>query len=133
MSDSDESCCSPPLWASRNNGVVTVHGEVDISTCELFRSIVKTVVDDTDGADGRGLRPGVHLDLAGLKFIDVAGARVLVTAATDERHGLGLVVHHPPEMLVRIVQLAWGRVAGLTFEQARSVTTAPRSVTKEPQ
>jgi anti-sigma B factor antagonist len=119
--------CLPVLWTSRDNGVVTVHGEVDITTCDLFESVVNAAVEDCDGS-----YPGVgaHLDLAGIEFIDVAGARVLVAAATAVRGGFELIVHRPPAMLVRIVELGWGKVAALRFEPCRGPTLRPESASR---
>ena len=124
MNDSGESHCSSPLWSCRVDGVVEVHGEVDIATSEMFRSIVDVVVGD---ADGTSQRRRAHLDLAGVEFIDVAGARVLVAAATDNGHSVELVVQHPPPMLKRIVELAWGHVAGLKLEETPATLVADGS------
>ncbi len=103
----------PLLQTSCTDGIVTVHGEVDIATWDLFEAIVDSVVED-----GATTHPGagVHLDLAGVDFIDSGGARVLVTAATERLRGLELIVHHPPIMLVRIVEFFWGQVPNLRFE-----------------
>ena len=122
MDDPDERPCSSLLWFCNSDGVVAVHGEVDITTCELFRSIVDTVVGHTNGSSPRRQ---AHLDLEGVEFISVAGARVLVTAATGQGHSVELVVHHPPPILERILHLGWGPVAGLSFDQSRGTSTAP--------
>ncbi len=45
MSDVNGMSSSPLLWACYANGVVTVHGEVDIATYDRFRTILKAVVD----------------------------------------------------------------------------------------
>lgn len=101
----------PPLWTRRTGGIVSVHGEVDLATCALFRSVVDAVVEDA-----RVGRESALLDLSGLEFIDVSGARVLVEAVTERLDGLDLVVRHPPAMLVRIIEIAWGKVSGLRWE-----------------
>ena len=119
MSDVNGMSSSPLLWACYANGVVTVHGEVDIATYDRFRTILKAVVDYGDRSEGRGPPKEAHIDLAGVGFIDVVGTRELVGAATDRRHDLELVVHNAPEMLGRIVDLAWGRVPGLRLAQTR--------------
>ena len=131
MSDPGETHRSPLLWACDTGGVVTVHGEVDIASCDLFDAIVKTAVEHADGRGGSGMHHEAHLDLTGVRFIDVAGTRVLVTAATAQHHDLELVVHHPPAMLVRILQLGWGHVSRLRFEQAPAATP-PRHLRRRP-
>ena len=103
----------PLLRTSCVDGIVMVHGEVDIATWDLFEAIVDSVVEDGDTSHPRA---GVHLDLAGLDFIDACGARVLVTAATERLRGFELIVHHPPMMLVRVIEFFWGQVPNLRFE-----------------
>lgn len=111
----------PPFFTRRTCGIVTVHGEIDIVTGDLFTAAVSAVVEDADAREPPG---GACLDLAGVEFIDVAGARVLV-AATTRLRGLELIVYHPPVMLVRIIELGWGKVPGLRFEQIRNMHTLP--------
>jgi anti-anti-sigma factor len=94
---------------------VTVHGEIDIANHHLFAMVVDAVtnhVGDADTPQGEA-----HLDLADLDFIDVGGARVLVTAAAKRGPDDQLVIHHPPAMLVRILQVGWGQLPGLRLEQ----------------
>ena len=106
---------SPQLWTGTAQGVVTVHGEIDIANHHLFAMVVDAVtnhVGDADTPQGEA-----HLDLADLDFIDVGGARVLVTAAAKRGPDDQLVIHHPPAMLVRILQVGWGQLPGLRLEQ----------------
>lgn len=110
----------PPFWSQRRGGVVRVYGEIDMATCDLFAAVVSAVVEE---ADARESRDGAHLDLAGLEFIGVAGARVLVVAAMARLRGLELSVYHPPVMLARIIEICWGKVPGLRIEQNRNVHT----------
>ena len=119
MNDLNDLSGSSPLWACYADGVVAVHGEVDIATCDRFRTILKAVIDNGGRSDGRGPPKEVHIDLAGVGFIGVAGTRELVSAATRRRHDLELVVQNAPEMLGRILHLTWGRVPGLRLEQTR--------------
>jgi anti-anti-sigma factor len=94
---------------------VTVHGEIDIANHHLFAMVVDAVtnhVGDADTPQGEA-----HLDLADLDFIDVGGARVLVTAAAKRGLDDQLVIHHPPAVLVRILQVGWGQLPGLRLEQ----------------
>ena len=47
----------------------------------------------------------IHLPLAGLEFIDVAAARLLVTLT--ERPGRpAVILHYPPPCLIRVMRLA---------------------------
>lgn len=116
-----------PFWARRVGGVVTVHGEIDIATCDLFAAVVGAAVEHADAQQPPG---DAHLDLAGLDFIGVAGTRVLVVAASKRLRGLELIVHHPPVMLERIIEVGWGQVSGLTLQAPPShrQTRDPRRV-----
>jgi hypothetical protein len=48
----------------------------------------------------------VHLELAGLRFIDVGCAREIL-AATAQHPGTHVIIHHPPAALRRIATLIW--------------------------
>jgi anti-anti-sigma factor len=103
----------PPFWTRRSAEIVTVHGEIDTATCELFASVVRAVLEDADAGEPPG---DAHLDLAGVDFIGVAGIRVLVGAATKRPPGLELIVYHPPVLLERVIKIGWGDVSGLRLE-----------------
>lgn len=76
---------------------VRIAGEVDMSTLHRLRAGLS------------GLPPAcgevLHLHLAGLRFIDVAGARELVLLA--QRRARRLVLHDPPRTLRRLIFLIW--------------------------
>lgn len=82
-------------------------GEIDLTNRELFNDLLAGCAHgrcDTDGL--------VHFDLAGLKFIDLAGTRSLVRVATEvnESNGRRLALHHPPYTLLRVATLLLGAV-----------------------
>jgi|GEM_PF-4048451 anti-anti-sigma factor len=117
--------CPPPLCTERVGGVVTVYGEVDVASRDLFAAVVRAVVEEAAALEALG--GDAYLDLAGVGFIDVSGARVLVTAAAQLAPGLELVVKHPPAILVWTVRTCWGHVPGLRFEEPRGHRFARRS------
>lgn len=55
------------------------------------------------------LPPGaaeIHFELARLKFIDVAAARMLIACTLQPPHPR-LILHHPPPCLQRLIHLLW--------------------------
>jgi len=48
----------------------------------------------------------IHFELARLKFIDVAAARVLIARTLQPPHPR-LILHHPPPSLQRVIHLLW--------------------------
>jgi hypothetical protein len=63
----------------------------------------------------------IHLDLAGLKFIDVAATRQLIAVTQQPSHPR-LILHDPPPVLIRIIRLAWPEA---NLESARSPGEIP--------
>lgn len=93
---------------------MAVHGEIDIANHHLFAAVVDSVPEHLVGKDiSRG---EVHLDMADVDFIDIGGARVLVTAALTRGPGDQLVIHHPSATLVRMLRIGWGALPGMRFE-----------------
>jgi anti-anti-sigma factor len=78
-----------------------IAGEVDISNHDQFRRALAPVFASGIIA--------VHLDVSGLRFIDVAGTRELIALMKSHPH-LRLIVHRPPASLRRIVALLWPNV-----------------------
>lgn len=83
-------------------------GDADLTARDTWRAALATL---TAGSSGE-----IHLDLAGLRFIDVACTRELF-AITDRQPAVRLIVHHPPAILLRITALAYPR-ARVEFSQA---------------
>ena len=73
-----------------------VAGEADLTVKDVLRAALAALP-----ADGTG---DIHLDLAGLRFIDVACTRELIGAAR-RRPATRVVIHHPPAALLRITAL----------------------------
>jgi hypothetical protein len=68
-------------------------GQADVRTVDLMKQAIAALPPDADE---------VHLQLAGLDFIDVAAARELVMLARPS-----LVLHYPPPVLLRLLSLCW--------------------------
>jgi anti-anti-sigma factor len=78
---------------------MTVVGEVDIDTREQFRAALGELL----GALG-----DVQLDLHGVPFMDTRGVTLVVhTAKRLHEEGGRLIVHDPPDSLVRIFETLW--------------------------
>ena len=106
---------SPQMWTGTRRGVVAVHGEIDIANHHLFAMVVEAVTNPSgSGVISRG---EAHLDLADVGFIDTGGARVLAAAAANRGPDNQLVVHHPPAILGKLLQLGWGQLPGLRCEE----------------
>ena len=73
-------------------------GEVDLTSWNLLEAELNSwSTGDTD----------VHLDLTWLTFIDAHGAMLLVRAAERLGPGRSLVLHSPPSVLRRLLELLW--------------------------
>ena len=73
-------------------------GEADLTARDTLRAALAALP-----ADGTG---EIHLDLAGLRFIDVACTRELI-ALTGRHPAARLIAHHPPASLLRITALLY--------------------------
>lgn len=49
----------------------------------------------------------IHLDLAGLDFVDIACARELIALSWQLPHPRRLILHDPPPTLLRMIGLLW--------------------------
>ncbi len=82
-----------------------LQGEVDQANIAMLAAALATVVDSTED---------VHLDLAGLEFIDVGGLRLLTETAGRLPAGQYLVLDGVAPYLRRILSLVgWDRAPGL--------------------
>jgi anti-anti-sigma regulatory factor len=73
-------------------------GEADITTRSALHEALS---EELAGSEG-----DVHLELAGLSFIDVGCTREIVTAAAHHP-GAHVIIHQPPIALRQIVSLMW--------------------------
>jgi hypothetical protein len=91
-------------------------GEADLTARDTLRAALATLP-----AGGAG---EIHLDLAGLRFIDVACTRELI-ALTGRHPAAHLIAHHPPASLLRITALLYPD-ATMEFTGTSRLLTAPR-------
>ena len=82
----------------RGRAGLMLAGEADITTRDALRAALAALK-----ADGTG---EVHLDLAGLRFIDVSCTRELI-AITGRHPSARLIAHDPPAYLVRLTALIY--------------------------
>jgi hypothetical protein len=92
----------------RGRAGLVLAGEADITTRDALRAALAALP-----ADGAGV---IHLDLAGLRFIDVGCTRELI-AITERHPTVRLIAHDPPACL--------GRITALLYPQA-SITITGR-------
>lgn len=101
--------CQPPPGLAATGGGLTIRplagrigllleGEADTGNRDVLRGSLIALA--ADGASE------IHLELAGLRFIDVSCTRELI-AITRRYPAARVVVHHPPESLQRITELLW--------------------------
>jgi anti-anti-sigma regulatory factor len=102
-------CDSPLPPPARSRSILTIcplhgrtglvlAGEADLTVQDMLCTALAALP-----ADGTS---DIHLDLTGLRFIDVACARELV-ALTGRHPAVRLIVHHPPASLLRIIALLY--------------------------
>lgn len=83
-----------------------VEGAVDHSTVAVFGASLDRIVKAT--------RQDVHADLGGVRFIDVAGVRALVSVASRLEDGRLLVLDPVPRHVRHLLHLVgWDAVPGL--------------------
>ena len=90
-------------------------GEADITTRDALRAALAALP-----ADGTG---DIHLDLTGLRFIDLSCTRELI-AITERHPAVRLIAHDPPASLLRIT--------GLVYPEAKINIIAGPARTPEP-
>lgn len=102
-----------PLSVSRDRQSLAVSGEIDESSFCFFA--------DALDALAWGLSP-LHIDLAGVKYCDIAGLRLMVRLTrsddlTGEQEGARRVVLHgaAPHLRALLGILGWDRTPGLTL------------------
>ena len=72
-------------------------GEADLCTASVLKQAIAALPPDA---------AEIHLQLAGLEFIDVAAARELVMLASRPARPR-LVLHYPPPVMLRVLALCW--------------------------
>jgi hypothetical protein len=72
-------------------------GQADVCSVDLLKEAIATLPPDAGE---------VHLQLASLRFIDVAAARELVRLTTGPARPL-LVLHYPPPAMLKLLRLCW--------------------------
>jgi hypothetical protein len=90
-------------------------GEADITTQDALRAALAALA-----ADGTG---DIHLDLTGLRFIDLSCTRELI-AITGRHPAVRLIAHDPPASLLRITALTYPQ-ANITFMAGPARTPEP--------
>lgn len=76
---------------------VRLAGDVDLTNHDRLRHALASFPASAEA---------IHLDLAELRFIDVAGAREVVRL-TENRPAPRLILHDPPRTLRRLISLLW--------------------------
>jgi hypothetical protein len=89
----------------RGRAGLMLAGEADITTRDALRAALAALP-----ADGAG---DIHLDLTGLRFIDLCCTRELI-AFTGRHPAVRLIAHDPPACLRRITALLYPQ-ASITF------------------
>jgi ABC-type transporter Mla MlaB component len=103
-------------------------GETGLAIAPLSDRIGLRLTGDADlstrQALERALRPfaggdrDVHLDLAGLGFVDVGAVTTLVRAAARCAPGRRIMLHDAPDHLRKILTLLWGRVPAIEMDNS---------------
>ena len=73
-------------------------GEADLNSCGALRGALRALMPAGSGE--------IHLELAGLTFIDVSCTREIGRLTQSARPGR-VILHDPPWVLQRITTLAW--------------------------
>ncbi|MEU3558050.1 STAS domain-containing protein [Streptomyces fragilis] len=84
---------------------VRLSGEVGLVTRSVWTDVLAGAV--------RARRCAYVLDLAGVAFVDVAGAEALAAAADRLGTGRRIVLHNPPRTLVRVLEMYWPGLPGI--------------------
>ena len=100
----------------RGRAGLMLAGEADITTRDALHAALAALK-----ADGAG---EVHLDLAGLRFIDVSCTRELI-AITGRHPPARLIAHDPPPCLLRLTALIYPQAPITITGRPRPDTGAP--------
>ncbi|MFI7003315.1 STAS domain-containing protein [Nocardia sp. NPDC050175] len=83
-------------------------GQIDLSTHDAW----ETALAELPGT------PDIHLELSELTFIDTHGTLILMEATNQAAQGRRVVLHNPPETLVRILELFWPSLPTIEVDRA---------------
>lgn len=86
-----------------------LRGDLDAHVARRFGGALAGALRD------KGTGADLHLDLADVGFVDVACAQLLVLAARSEPAGRRIVLHEPPRLLRRLLDVL-GRPASVVIE-----------------
>jgi hypothetical protein len=100
----------------RGRAALVLAGEADITTRDALRAALAALP-----ADGAG---DIHLDLTGLRFIDVCCTRELI-AFTGRHPAVRLIAHDPPACLRRITALLYPQASIMFIAGSRPGTGPP--------
>jgi anti-anti-sigma regulatory factor len=81
-------------------------GEIDLATIDVLATALSVYAAPDDD---------LHVDLGQLRFIDVTATRMLVDAARRLDPPARVVLHDPPRVLRRILDLVWSRDRTITI------------------
>jgi anti-anti-sigma factor len=97
------------IVALNSQAGIRAQGQVDMAVRDQWESALARLTDEDAHK--------VHLDLTELTFIDVRGTMALVETARALDRGRQLVLQHPPEILIRILNTMWsGGLPTITIE-----------------
>jgi hypothetical protein len=82
-------------------------GDVDLNSRGVWRCAMASL---TAGVED------VHLDLSELRFIDAHGTSLLAAAAIEFGEDRRMVLHQPPQMLLRVLELYWPPLPAIEAE-----------------
>ncbi|MDJ0462066.1 STAS domain-containing protein [Streptomyces sp. H27-C3] len=85
-----------------NRSGLSAAGEVSLTTHQTWASALDVLADRQED---------VYLDLAGLTFVDVAGASTLAATALSRGVGRRMVIERPPPSLRRTLDMFWPDLA----------------------
>ena len=88
---------------------VRLIGDVDLSSWALLEAAMCPFI---------AARGDVHLELAQLRFVDAHGASILVLTAQRLGEGRRIVLHDPPRVLKRLLDLLWQDVPTIEVSKA---------------
>jgi len=88
---------------------VRLIGDVDLSSWPLLEAAMCPFI---------AARGDVHLELAQLRFVDAHGASILARTAQQLGEGRRMVLHHPPRVLNRLLDLLWQDVPTIEVSKA---------------